>query len=69
MSKANRYTGTNSTHITISLKRAEREAICAEAERQGIAPATLCAYFVRLHIKTLYKVTPQRAAHTKKESV
>lgn len=61
--------GSNSTKITISLKKHEREAIEAEARRQGITAPTLCADLVRLHIRTDTIVTPKRAARIKKENL
>ena len=58
--------GTNQSKITISLKRHEREAIEAEAERQGLKPCQLVAAIVRSHIKTASKITkrPRRANET-----
>lgn len=55
-------------YIAVSLRKEEREAIRAEAERQGITAGALCAYFVRLHLKTYCKVTPTRAARKPKET-
>lgn len=55
-------------HITISLRREEVEALKAEAERLGIRTASLCARFVRLHLKQTTKVNAQRAKRRKEES-
>lgn len=49
--------GTNSSKITISLKKDEREALKIAAEERGIATATLCAEIIRKHIKRRYKIT------------
>jgi len=52
--------GTNSSKITISLKREEREALRQEAERQGVKVSTLCAALIRKHIKKRYSITERQ---------
>ena len=49
--------GTNSSKITISLKREERQALAEEAERQGVKLSALCASLIRKHIKKRYTIT------------
>lgn len=52
--------GSNQSKITISLRAEEREALQAEAERQGVPLCTLCASLVRKHIKKRYTITERQ---------
>lgn len=49
--------GYNSSKITISLKKEEREALIQAAEARGVAVSTLCAEIIRKHIKRRYEIT------------
>lgn len=46
-----RKPNTNASHVTISLKKHEREALRAEAERQGLTLPQYCAKVLRERIK------------------
>lgn len=52
--------GNNSSKITVSLKKEERQALAAEAERQGVKLPTLCAALIRKHIKKRYAITERQ---------
>lgn len=60
--------GYNSSKITISLKKNERQALIEEAERRGVKVSTLCAAFIRRHIKTSYGVTERAKRGSAKET-
>lgn len=51
--------GNNSSKITISLKREEREALATEAEAEGVKVPTLCASVLRKHLKHGRRAKPK----------
>lgn len=61
--------GYNSSKITISLKKDERDCLAFAAQERGVAVATLCAEIIRKHIKRRYAITDRETREPgKKES-